>query len=112
MEGKSVPATHLALQHLSLADRYWQFRLSVFRHSFITDLTQQNHFAALITQLMIDIHPIFGAYVLYLCALQTRLDKNFQGAVDHVQFAIEWLEYWRVVGAPWDLAQKVFPLSP
>jgi len=107
MEGKSVPAARLALNHLSLADRYWQFRLRMLRLSFMTCPTSKDHFAHLINQLMMDIHPIFGAYVLYICGLQTRLDNDFQGAVDHIQFAIEWLEYWRVVGSPWDLAQRV-----
>src|SRR5277367_4076419 len=110
MEGKSIPATRFPLKHLSLADRYWQFRLRVFRNSFIVYPTSHVHFSPLVKQIMIDIHPLFGTYILYICALQVRLDGNFMGAVDHLQFAMEWLQNWRVEGARWDLTQRVSPV--
>jgi len=60
---------------------------------------------------MVDIHPIFGSYILYIRALSFRVGGDSQGAMDHIRFAIEWIEFWRVSGAPWDLAQKVFSVE-
>jgi hypothetical protein len=109
MEGKSIPSTRFPLKHLSLADLYWQFRLRFLRNSFISRPTSNVHFSPLVKQIMIDMHPVFGAYILYVCALKVRLDRNFVGAVDHIQFAMEWLQHLRVKGAHWDLAQRVVP---
>ena len=105
IEGKSIPIPHLALRHLSLVDRYWQFRLRSYRHAYMTRQFQPD---ALLKQIMIDIHPIFGAYILYIRALELRLAFNFQGALDHIYFAMEWIKFWRVTGSPWDLAQRVY----
>jgi hypothetical protein len=67
------------------------------------------HAKSLLKQIMVDTHPIFGSYILYIKALSLRVGGDFQGAMDHIRFAMEWIEFWRVTGAPWDLAQKVAP---
>ena len=110
IDGKIAPSSHLALKHLSLADRYWQFRLRAYRHAFMTlslPQVRSEHSASLMKQIMVDIHPIFGAYILYLHALESRAGHEFQAALDHLHFAMEWLEPWRVKGNTLDLAQKV-----
>lgn len=109
IEGKSISAPRLALQHLSLADRYWQFRLRSYRHAYMTEKAQSD---ILLRQCMIDIHPIFGAYILYIRALELRRNFYFQEASDHIHFAIEWIEFWRVTGSTWDLTQKVHEFFP
>ena len=110
IQGKRWYSPPLALQHLSLADRYWQLRLQAYRHSLLTQSlwqVQKEHTEPLLEQIAKDTHPIFGAYILYLRALEFRLLFAYQEAADHIHFAIEWLECWRAPAYPMDLSQKV-----
>jgi hypothetical protein len=109
IEGKSISVPRLALQRLSLLDRYWQFRLRSYCHTYMTEKVQSD---ALLKQCMIDMHPIFGAYILYIRAMELRTNFDFQGALDHIHFAVEWIEFWRVTGSTWDLAQRVCEFFP
>jgi hypothetical protein len=58
-------------------------------------------------QLLVDIHPIFGAYVLYLRALQLYVCSDLQGTMDHLNFAMEWIVSWRIPGNRGDLTEQV-----
>jgi hypothetical protein len=93
-----------------MIDRYWQIHLRAYRHAFMTSslpTVKSEYSTALMNQIMVDIHPIFGAYILYMHALELRAGHELQVALDHLHFASEWLESWRVEGNALDLAQKV-----
>jgi hypothetical protein len=110
VEKKPFAAPRLTFQHLSLADRYWQFRLQAYRYAFMDCSPAQvnwEHASPLGKQAMIDIHPTFGSYFLYIRALQTRLEGDFQGSLNLIHFAMEWINSWRVRGDMRDLNERV-----
>ena len=107
-----MPSLQLPLPQLSLLDRYWQFRVSAYRHAFITSPladVRKKHTNSLAKQITIDIHPIFGSYILYMLALEARAVKDLSGSLDQLDLAMEWIEFWRLRNSPTDLAQMVQP---
>jgi hypothetical protein len=107
--GESIAAPRLTLSHLSLLDRYWQFRLQAYRHAFLEFSPvrlQWEHGSALSRQLMVDIHPTFGAYILYILALGSRLEADFLKTLDYLELAKDWIESWRIRGDKQDLNEK------
>jgi hypothetical protein len=113
VEKKEFYIPHLGhvFPSLTLTDRYWQFRLRTYRHAFIhspVEQVQKVHSKFLMRQIVKDTHPIFGAYILYVHALELRTLTDFNKSLDCLQFALEWLWTWQVKDlAPWDLPQKV-----
>lgn len=72
---------------------------------------QRQHTEILFEQAVKDTHPVFGAYIIYLQALELRLLRLFQAALDHLQYAMKWLETWRNRDDETDLSQRVFPTA-
>lgn len=110
VDGDSMPSLQLPLPQLSLLDRYWQFRLSAYRHAFITSQlveVRKKHSLTLTKQMAIDIHPIFGAYIMYIRALEARSQGDIQECLDQLGLAMDWLESWRLQSSPTDLSQMV-----
>jgi hypothetical protein len=110
IEGQRFKPPLMPLRHLSLLDRYWQLRLRLYRRMFETHrvgpfLTE--HCFPIYKQLLVDIHPIFGAYVLYLRALQLYVLSDLEGTMDYLQFAMDWIASWRIPGNRWDLTEQV-----
>ena len=110
VDGDGMPSLQLPLPQLSLLDRYWQFRLSAYRHAFLTSQlveVRRKHSVTLAKQMAIDIHPIFGAYILYIRALESRSEGDLPGCLDQLDLAMEWLEFWRLQRSSTDLSQMV-----
>lgn len=103
----------MPLRHLSLLDRYWQFRLRLYRRISETHRTGPflaEHYVPMYKQLLVDMHPIFGSYALYLRAIELYILSDLQGALDYLHFAIDWIATWRISGCKWDLTEKAsFP---
>lgn len=115
VDGDSMPSLQLPLPQLSLLDRYWQFRLSAYRHAFITSQlveVRKKHSITLAKQMAIDIHPLFGAYIMYIRALEARSEGDLQECLDQLDLAMDWLELWRLGSSPTDLSQMVTAQEP
>jgi hypothetical protein len=110
IQGSVLHKPPFVLEHLSLSDRYWQHHLRTYRCSLISQplhWVQEKYTLTLLQQLKKDIHPIFGAYILYLRSFEFLLVSNLQLALDQIQHAIRWLETWRKPHDLTDLSQRV-----
>jgi len=110
VDGNPMPSLQLPLPKLSLLDRYWQFRLCAYRRAFMTSPlseVRKKHTISLAKQITVDIHPIFGSYILYMLALEARCTRDFQGSLDQLDLAMLWIELWRQRNSAIDLAQMV-----
>jgi|SRR2546423_7561012 len=110
VDGDSMPSLQLPLAQLSLLDRYWQFRLSAYRYAFLTSQlaeVRKKHSITLAKQMAVDIHPIFGAYIMYIRALEARSEGDRQKCLDQLGLAMDWLESWRLQSSSTDLSQMV-----